>query len=317
MRWLLKGEHASGLLKQRQPVPNGISNNGLSDFLEPSQSALWPQLRRLYRLSRVMIHIVDGLCMGLLLRAYWQPNAPRVRLAVQRWQRRLLDILHVHVTVFGEPDETARFLVSNHISWLDIPVIGAVHNVHFLSKAEVRDWPLIGALANAAGTLYIRRGGGESRRKAGELAAHLSQDRNVLVFPEGTTTNGRSLRRFFPALFRAPLLSGVAIQPVTIRYLLGSGEVDEASAFIGDDTFQGHLWRLLRRDNVRVELHWLPRLAPSICDADYSNAGHKSGAVAGVETDLKADLKTDALQRSLCQAAQQSIAAALNHCHHQ
>lgn len=220
------------------------------------------ELRRGYRLVRVLVHILYGLLLALLLGAYWQPQAPRVRRAAQRWQQALLGILSVNVEVVGEPNAQARFLVSNHISWLDIPVIGAAQNVHFLSKAEVRDWPLIGLLASAAGTLYIRRGSGESRNKAEELAGYLAQGRRVLVFPEGTTTTGQQLRRFFPALFRAPVSAQVVTQPLAVRYLDAQGRVDEQPAFIGADTFQGHLWRLLRRDCIRVQLLWLPSLPP-------------------------------------------------------
>lgn len=230
------------------------------------------EVRRSYRLVRVVGHIFYGLLLGLLLGAYWQPQAPRVRRAAQRWQRTLLSILNVAVEVIGQPCEDARFFVSNHISWLDIPVIGAAQNVHFLSKAEVRNWPLIGQLASAAGTVYIRRGSGESRSKADELAGYLTRGRAVLVFPEGTTTNGQQLRRFFPALFRAPVLAQAVIQPLALRYLDAQGGVDEQPAFLGEDTFQGHLWRLLRRDHIRVQLCWLPSIASSKVPVAANNA---------------------------------------------
>jgi 1-acyl-sn-glycerol-3-phosphate acyltransferase len=178
----------------------------------------------------------------------------------------------MEVEEIGRPSANARFYVSNHISWLDIPVIGAAQNVHFLSKAEVRDWPLIGQLASAAGTLYIRRGSGESGSKAAELAGYLAQGRPVLVFPEGTTSNGRQLRRFFPALFCAPALAQVATQPLALRYLDAHGGVDERPAFVGDDTFQAHLWRLLRCDRLRVQLCWLPSIEPPIAPRELQSA---------------------------------------------
>jgi|TARA_R110002073_G_scaffold8371_1_gene46294 1-acyl-sn-glycerol-3-phosphate acyltransferase len=234
-----------------------------SGWLRHVSYAVRVEARRSYRLVRVVAHIFYGLLLSLLLAAYWQPRALRVRRAAQRWQRTLLGILNVDVEVLGRPDADARFFVSNHISWLDIPVIGAAQNVHFLSKAEVRDWPLIGQLASAAGTLYIRRGSGESHRKADELASYLMQGTAVLVFPEGTTTDGQQLRRFFPALFRAPVMAQVVIQPLAVRYLDAQGGVDEQPAFLGEDTFQGHLWRLLRRDHIRVQLCWLPSIDTS------------------------------------------------------
>lgn len=219
-------------------------------------SDLWPLLRRLLRLSLVIMHILYGLLLALLVGAYWQPYRPRVRWAVRHWIGILMRLLNVHCEVRGAPAAGTVFLISNHVSWLDIPLIAWQRQVHFLSKAEVRDWPLIGWLAVAAGTLYIRRGGGESARKGEEIADHLRADRTVLVFPEGTTTDGLGVRRFFPQLFRAPALAGVPIQPLAIRYLDEQGDTDTAVAFIGDDSFQNHLWQLLLRDCIRVRLSW-------------------------------------------------------------
>lgn len=216
----------------------------------------WPLIRRLLRLLLVLGHIVYGLLLALVVGAYWQPYRPRVRWAVKHWVDGLLRLLGVQCEVRGEAAPGTVFLVSNHVSWLDIPLIASQRQVHFLSKAEVRDWPLIGWLAAAAGTLYIRRGGGESGRKGEEIAAHLRAGRTVLVFPEGTTTEGRSVRRFFPQLFRAPQLAGVPMQTLALSYIDEQGQIDSAAAFIGDDSFQQHLWRLLLRDRIRVRMQW-------------------------------------------------------------
>ncbi len=227
------------------------------------------ELRRYWRALRVLIHIGYGLCLALVLRAHRRPFAAAVRDHAQRWQQRLLTLLAAEVERVGVPDPGAGLVVSNHISWLDIPVLGAVQNVHFLSKAEVGDWPLIGVLAKAAGTLFIRRGGGESGRKAIEIAGHLRAGRQIIVFPEGTTSDGRQLRRFFAPLFQSAVDADVPVQPVVIQYLDVFGQPDTEPAFIGDDEFHRHLWRLLRRDHVRVRVLYLPALhdqdAESLC----------------------------------------------------
>ena len=228
--------------------------------LPGERDGLMIDVRRYWRLARIVGHIGYGLFLAVILLAFWRPHSLLVRTAAGRWQRRLLDILAVDVEVIGRVDDQARFLVSNHVSWLDIPLIGAQRDVYFLSKAEVRDWPLIGRLAVAAGTLFIRRGAGESRQKAKELAGHLEAGRTVLVFPEGTTSDGRQLKRFFAQLFAAPVLAGQRVQPVLVQYLDAGGSIDVEPAFIGDDEFTSHLWSLLRRDLIRARVIFLPAL---------------------------------------------------------
>jgi 1-acyl-sn-glycerol-3-phosphate acyltransferase len=86
--------------------------------------------------------------------------------------------------------------VSNHVSWTDIPLLGALQPLSFLSKAEVRDWPVAGWLAHKGGTQFIRRGAGDSSQVGQQLTRHLQQGHHLLIFPEGTTTDGLALRTF-------------------------------------------------------------------------------------------------------------------------
>lgn len=219
-------------------------------------SGFWPQWRRFYRVVRVVFHLLRGVLLALLLGAFWSPYRPVVLAAKQRWCQHFLTILGVELTVTGSKVQAPVFLVSNHVSWLDIPLIASQRHLYFLSKAEVGDWPLIGMLARAVGTLFIKRGSGESVRKAQEIASRLQQGHTVLVFPEGTTTDGTGLRRFFPQLFDAPLSAGVPVQPLAIRYLDSQGAPDQDMAFVGDDEFHHHLWAMLLRREIRVRLHF-------------------------------------------------------------
>jgi len=230
--------------------------NDSVDIASYNESGLWPQLRRVGRVIRVVLYLLWGFVLAFLLGAFWSPYRPVVLSAKQRWCRRFLSILGVELTVTGSRVEAPVFLVSNHVSWLDIPVIASQRHLYFLSKAEVGDWPLIGTLARAMGTLFIKRGSGESVRKAQEIAGRLQQGHTVLVFPEGTTTDGSSLRRFFPQLFDAPLLAGVPVQPLAVRYLDSMGAPDRGLAFIGDDEFHHHLWAMMLRQKIRVRLHF-------------------------------------------------------------
>ncbi|MCH8543398.1 MAG: 1-acyl-sn-glycerol-3-phosphate acyltransferase [Alcanivorax sp.] len=233
-----------------------------------------PQLRRLGRLVRVVLHILGGLWLALRIDAVRRPHQPRVRVAARQWAAQLLTILRVEVCWQGPVPASGTFLVSNHISWLDIPVLAAHGDIHFLSKAEVRQWPLVGRLALAAGTLFIRRGSGESTQKAAEIATHLRDGRSICVFPEGTTTDGTHVRRFFRQLFEAPLQADVMVRPLAIRYLAVDGSADQQVPFIGDDVFQRHLWQLLLRDHIRVSVVCAEPLSPT----QYSNADSLSRA---------------------------------------
>lgn len=208
--------------------------------------------RRSWRALRLLVHVLAGVVEVLWRRAHGNPHRAEVLLAKQRWCRRLLAILGVELRVHGALRGGPVFLVANHVSWLDIPVIAAARPCHFLSKAEVADWPLIGWLARAMGTLFIRRGSGESREKAEEIRAHLALGRSILVFPEGTTTDGTTVRRFLAPLFAAA--DQVVVQPLALRYRDAEGRFDPTLAFIDDDRLHHHLWRLLGRERIVVDL---------------------------------------------------------------
>ncbi len=141
--------------------------------------------------------------------------------------------------------------VSNHVSWTDIPVLGGIVPLRFLSKAEVARWPLIGWLAGHAGTLFIRRGSGQATQSREAIARTLAGGQSVLVFPEGTTTDGTKVLPFHSRLLPAAAAAGVAIQPVSLGYRR-NGEPDPVVPFIGDDAFETHLLRLLRQPPAEV-----------------------------------------------------------------
>jgi 1-acyl-sn-glycerol-3-phosphate acyltransferase len=163
------------------------------------------------------------------------------------------------VTVHGEVPTQPMLWVSNHVSWTDIPLLGMLTPLSFLSKAEVRTWPVAGWLAAKAGSLFIRRGAGDSQLIRKQMTRHLEQQHPLLMFPEGTTTDGRSLRTFHGRLLASAIDSDVSLQPVAIRYLR-NGEVDPLAPFIGDDDLLSHLMRLFAHDQGDVEIHCSSRL---------------------------------------------------------
>ncbi|MFV3303707.1 lysophospholipid acyltransferase family protein [Pseudomonas sp. NY15181] len=221
-------------------------------------------LRAWLRVARLMLVLTLGLalaCFVSLLERLpgcdWMP----LRQRLTRWfLARLSAALPFEVKVHGELPGQPMLWVSNHVSWVDIPLLGALLPLTFLSKAEVRQWPVAGWLADKAGTLFIRRGSGDSRMINAQLATHLSRGRSLLVFPEGTTTDGQGLRTFHGRLMASAIEAGVSVQPVALRYRR-DGQACELAPFIGDDDLVSHLLRLFGNDRGVVEIHLLPALS--------------------------------------------------------
>lgn len=190
---------------------------------------------RVVRLIRLLGHLVRGLLIVVIL--FPRADRPKQRSYIEDWARRLLRILAIDVAVRGHPDAKPALVVANHISWLDIFVLDSVRALRFVSKAEVARWPLIGRLASAAGTLYLRR---ENRHAVmgiveGALEALRNGD-SVGIFPEGTTGDGYAVRPFHASLFAAAHGGGCIVQPVAIAYLNEAGELAQHAVYSGNTT---------------------------------------------------------------------------------
>lgn len=230
----------------------------------PGRSVSTP--RRVIRLMTVIGWIACGLllvCWVQLMQQLQPARVDRQRQKLTRWwMRNLIRILPLQIRVTGAPASGTTLWVSNHVSWLDIVVLGAQAPVHFLSKAEVRDWPVIGWLAGAAGTCFIQRGQGTSSTVQEQLTSVLAAQRSLVIFAEGTTTAGDRVRTFHGRLLSAAIEAQVPTQPVAVAYRY-AGERDSIAPFINDDEFSQHLWRLLGSKDIEVEVRFLPILDSS------------------------------------------------------
>lgn len=240
------------------------------------------KLRLYLRLIRLLSVIALGALLaavvGLLERLARHDLMP-LRQRLTRWfLARLSGALPFRVRLEGRLPEAPMLWVSNHVSWTDIPLLGALQPMSFLSKAEVRTWPLAGWLAHKAGTLFIRRGSGDSGLVGRQLTGHLRSGRHLLIFPEGTTTDGMSLRTFHGRLLASAIDSGVAVQPVAIRYLQG-GKPCTVAPFIGDDDLLSHLLRLLGSRIGEVEIRLLAPIASQSRNRNEL-ARHSQAAIA-------------------------------------
>ncbi|HEB83025.1 MAG TPA: 1-acyl-sn-glycerol-3-phosphate acyltransferase [Gammaproteobacteria bacterium] len=221
-----------------------------------------PLLRKLYRSLLLILLIIIGLVLSLLfLRGSASPGSLSSRITC-RWLGSVARALGVRVKIHGRPNHEHTLFVGNHISWLDILVLGSIVPVHFLSKHEVKTMPVIGALATRAGTLYIHRGRHESASKAGEdISRVLRQKHNALVFAEGTTSDG-NIRKFHSRMLQAAIDSQAMLQPVAIFYphrdrQTGEIRVDFNALFIGNTTIGESFNRVARARRIDAEVHYL------------------------------------------------------------
>jgi len=178
------------------------------------------------------------------------------------WHQQVCNIFNIDITVHGQPPSQAVLLVSNHISWLDITALGSVISARYLSKYEVVGWPVIGWLAKKAGTLFIKRGASQSAvRSMEQMADVLKQGDHVVLFPEGTTTDGHSVRKFHARLFQSAIDSQRMIQPVVIRYPHDEETVHPKAPFVNDITLYESAIGMLGEPHMQVEIHFLDTIS--------------------------------------------------------
>lgn len=171
-------------------------------------------------------------------------------------------ILGMERRVIGTPMKHDGAAVANHCGWLDIFTLNASKNIYFVSKSEVANWPGIGWLARATGTVFIARKPQEAKRQQEVFEARLHAGHRLLFFPEGTSTDGLRVLPFKSTLFAAffaPANADLWIQPVSLIYRAPAGENDPRFyGWWGDMDFAPHLLRTLaakRQGAVTVRYH--------------------------------------------------------------
>lgn len=182
------------------------------------------------------------------------------------WAKATLAVMGISVTAEGSEYITQRgmLVVSNHQSYLDIIILASTIPSLFVSKKEVRSWPLLGWLASLGGTLYIDRSAFRGALSAmSDIVQALRENVNVVVFPEGTSSNGEQIIRFKPALFRSAMIARRAVLPVTINYRsINSVPADSSNrdlfCWYGVMTFTGHFWTLLKTRSMTVSVTFHP-----------------------------------------------------------
>ncbi len=195
-------------------------------------------------------------------------------------------LVGIHVKIYGKPDTHHPLLIiSNHISYLDIFSMGANLKGVFVGKAEIKTWPLVGWLAKQAKVLFMDRRPSQAQNMVKSLKQRFENSKLPMVlYPEGTTTNGTYVKDFKSSLFNfmEPQLAGektdlpeIKIQPITIIYRdkngrkLSEKEISKLAWFDNEKIDQGpksernlplltHLFSVLKKGGFITEIHYLP-----------------------------------------------------------
>jgi 1-acyl-sn-glycerol-3-phosphate acyltransferase len=220
-------------------------------------------LRRFIRISLLLLHLVWGMALAALAFPLFSP-AQRDR-TITAWAQRLLRVLGIRLQADRPPTlPHGALLVCNHVSWLDIYLIHAARRVHFVSKAEVRAWPVAGWLAHKTGTLFIERGRrADTARINGEMRTLLQSGAWVAVFPEGTTSDGRGMRRFMPSLLQPAVELNCPIVPAALRYRTLDHAYSATPAYIGDISMWQSLKMIVSEPGLIAELHFGDPIVPN------------------------------------------------------
>ncbi len=225
----------------------------LFDFLNASFRLLW-----------LSMHFLYGLVLLVIYRFRWGKQwfyTPQGARSIQKWFRQGCRILRLNIQVSGQAYSGSAILVANHISWLDIVAIAASTPVTFVSKLDLKNWPIVGVLAKFSGTVFIKRGSSFSMHQTiANLVDVISSGRTTVFFPEGTTTTGIAVKKFNSGLFETAYRAACPVQPVAISYFRNDEPDRDVAPYVDDDHFLKHLWTLLLRGKLNLQLDFLDEI---------------------------------------------------------
>jgi 1-acyl-sn-glycerol-3-phosphate acyltransferase len=213
---------------------------------------------KIYRISLLMLVNLAFLAAGMVVNIlfvcsrHWRAKANAG--STMLWSRAMCCILGIQVVKNGAVRDAGGFIVCNHISYLDIFVLGSLMPSAFLSKQEVRGWPLLGWLALLGGTIFVNR---ESKREALNTMIDIEQKIDsgiaVIIFPEGTTSDGREIKSFKSTFFKVPATRNMPVTPVSIRY--AHPLIDEV-AWYGGMELAPHFWKIVGFRRIEALVHF-------------------------------------------------------------
>ena len=220
-------------------------------------------IRLLSRSILVINHVFIGLAISFIFFKFLT-NSSKQKI-ISWWHGKFTKFLNIKISVNGKLPKLPSLIVSNHVSWLDIIVIGHLVPTVFLSKKEVKRWPILGLLTKLAGTIFINRGNGQSEKIKKSMIDKFSKNYSVTIFPEGTTSDGKNVKSFFPRLYAAAIEKNIPVVPVSIYYHVG-GYIDEGLPFIGEQKFLENFFTIVKRPRSEVKINFFDGIKPDNID---------------------------------------------------
>ncbi len=233
-------------------------------------------IRKLYRSVLLILWLITGIILTALFLRNTRPPQGFASRMIGIWLGILTRVFGVRIKTCGTALTEKTLFVANHVSWLDILILGHLLPIHFLSKHEVKTMPLIGWLATRAGTLFIKRGCSNSASdSSSEITVVLKQQHNSLIFAEGTTTDGH-IKKFHSRMMQSAIDAHAMVQPVAIFYPVtntktGKTEINPTVLFTGDTSIGESFNLITRASSIDVEVHFLEPI---------SSAGKKRNEIA-------------------------------------
>ncbi len=178
-------------------------------------------------------------------------QAEKIRL----WFQKILNIVDIKIKIKGEIKKGNFLIVSNHSSWLDIVILGSIFKTTFLSKIEVSRWPVIGRITTSVDMLFIDRG---KKNAAAEsiknISNFISHKRNVTIFPEGTSSGGKTLLKFKPRLFSSCVDENCQVQCVVIKYPYKNKKIHPYVPFVRGNSLFFNIIKVLFSNDIKADI---------------------------------------------------------------
>jgi 1-acyl-sn-glycerol-3-phosphate acyltransferase len=202
-------------------------------------------LRRCWRAVALAIALFSCIVHYWLVRLRGPLTVEQRALWMQSSCRRVLDGMGVRVTVQGQPPSRG-LVVANHLSYLDIAILAATMPCCFVSKMEIDRWPYFGKAARAGGTIFLDRSSlASSNIAAREIRERLAKNIPVLLFPEGTSTDGSQVLRFHSRLIHPAVELGAPVTAAAVGYIPGGNIPERELCWFDDSLFLPHLFKLI------------------------------------------------------------------------
>lgn len=245
-------------------IYNTTCSSSTSCSVRPS-SLIGKYYTRSKKVFGLLTTLAGGFRQAHRIDAFREPPRDILPKYIQVFCRKATQAIGVPVVALEPVPQVHALWACNHISWVDIAVVGSVSPAFFLSKAEIGRWPIFGKLAHAAGTLFIQRGSGDAGTVSEQIADFLRTGHSVLFFPEATTTDGRQIKRIHGKLLAAAKQANTPIQPMVICYVDAEGKLSDAVPYFGDIQMKDSLRHVI--DSKGITAYVLP--LESIDPSDY------------------------------------------------